>query len=496
MRGESSGKKGYIHLAIDFVMVMIKDCRYLLLCVLICSFSALKGQSLEPEDCHFLKGVRNKSRMICGQLLVPEDHDRPEGKKISISYVVLKSEDPDSKAYPMIHFTGGPGGQSLRRLDRYLANPILKYRDIIRFDQRGIGLSNALPDLTTWIFGLIAEDLTSEEEYAKMKGLILQLKLECMEQGIEIDMYNTFQSARDVGMLMNHLNYEKYNLRGGSYGTRIARVVADMFPEKIHTAIYDSPAPHRSDYLTTRLEDYSASLRKVFDYCNGRPDCKAKYPNLESDYFEVLRMLESSPITANYENKPYVLNPQDAIFMIRYELYRNDSRSRVPRYIRALKERDLAWINSVLRYRGISASNFAMFLTCENYEEYDHTLDDRDIQEKYESLDLMPNELALFTSLYKSSRNFLSQYASDEMIRYKTSEIPSLMFINYYDPVTPPENVQIFQQTLEDSRAFILNEGGHGGGDMDCKRDIMHDFMENPNVEDLNVSCLKLWKPN
>ena len=191
-----------------------------------------------------------------------------------------------------------------------------------------------------------------------------------------------------------------------------------------------------------------------------------------------------------------MLNPQDAIFMIRYELYRNDSRSRVPRYIRALKERDLAWINSVLRYRGISASNFAMFLTCENYEEYDRTLDDRDIQEKYESLDLMPNELALFTSLYKSSRNFLSQYASDEMIRYKTSEIPSLMFINYYDPVTPPENVQIFQQTLEDSRAFILNEGGHGGGDMDCKRDIMHDFMENPNVEDLNVSCLKLWKPD
>lgn len=49
---------------------------------------------------------------------------------------------------------------------------------------------------------------------------------------------------------MDHLGYEKYNLRGGSYGARLARFVLDYFPEKINSAIYESPAPYQNDYLT------------------------------------------------------------------------------------------------------------------------------------------------------------------------------------------------------------------------------------------------------
>jgi pimeloyl-ACP methyl ester carboxylesterase len=392
----------------------------------------------------------------------------------------------------MIHFTGGPGGQALRNVGRLLNNPILKTRDIIRFDQRGIGKSSPLPDLTSRLYSLFPEDLTSEEERERIGELVQELRRTCDEEGIEIEMYNTFQNARDVGMLMDHLGYEKYNLRGGSYGTRIARVVADFFPERIHTAIYDSPAPHRNDYLLTRLEDYSASLRKVLDYCRADPACNARYPNLEVRYFEVLDRLSREPIEAEFDGKPFILNPQDAIFFLRYELYKNRSRSLVPRFIEALRTGDLGWINQVIESRGMSTSNYAMFLACENYEEYDHSITYDVVAQKYEELELLPYELPIFTYLYLNSSDFLESYASKEMKEYSVSEIPSLIFINQFDPVTPPENAAIFQSKMTDSRAFIIDEGGHGGGDMACKRKIMDAFMTSPDAE-LDTECLKLY---
>ena len=464
-----------------------------LLLVLLSGCGNNMDRRMLQSDCSFLGDVSDTTRLVCGSIRVPENHDKPDGRQISIAYVILKSEDSDTEQYPMIYFTGGPGGQALLNVQGQLDNPILKTRDIIRFDQRGIGKSSPLPDLTSKLYGLFPEDLTSDEERERIGRLVRELRQTCDEEGIEIEMYNTFQNARDVGMLMDHLGYDKYNLRGGSYGTRIARVVADYFPERIHTAIYDSPAPHRNDYLLTRLEDYSVSLRKVLDYCQAVPECNEQYPDLEAAYFEVLDRLSREPVEAEFAGRPFVLNPQDAIFFLRYELYKNDSRSLVPKFIAALRTEDLDWINQVIDSRGMSTSNYAMFLACENYEEYDHGITSEVVAQKYGELELLPYELPIFTSLYLNSSDFLKSYASKEMKEYRVSDIPSLIFINQFDPVTPPENAAIFQSKMIDSRAFVIDEGGHGGGDMECKRKIMDAFMTSPDVE-LDTKCLKLYE--
>ena len=456
----------------------------------------LGGCSASPQvksECSFLDDVSDHSRLVCGTIHVPENHDNPAGRKISIAYVILKSEEGDAEQYPMIHFTGGPGGQALRGIDAALNNPILGTRDIIRFDQRGIGKSSPLPDITTEIYSLFPEDLTIEEERVRIRSLVQELRRTCDEEGIEIEMYNTFRNARDVGMLMDSLGYEKYNLRGGSYGTRLARVVADFFPEKIHTAIYDSPAPNRNDYLLSRMDDYNESLRKVRDYCTADAECHEQFPNLEADYFEVLDRLANEPLVAEFDGRPFIVNPQDAIFFLRYELYKSRALTLAPRFIDALKTENLDWINQVIDSRGTSTSNYAMFLACENYEEYDHSITAEVVARKYEELDLLPYELPIFTSLYLGSADFLKSYATEEMKEYQVSAIPSLIFINQFDPVTPPENAAIFQSKMTDSHAFIIDAGGHGGGDMSCKRAIMDAFMTAPDTE-LDAGCLNLYE--
>lgn len=452
-------------------------------------------QSSFKSDCSFLDGPVDSSRMLCGTLEVPENHDKPNGRKISIAYVILKSENPDTREYPMIYFTGGPGGQALTNMSRRLAHPILKTRDIIFFDQRGIGKSSPLPDLTTKIYSLFAENLTIGEERKRIAGFVNDLRKTCDELGIEIEMYNTFQNAKDVGMLMDHLGYEKYNLRGGSYGTRLARFVADYFPEKINAAIYDSPAPYRSDYLLSRLEDYSNALRKVFDYCQNNEQCNSRYPDLEEAYHSELKKLADQPLELKSYGSPFFLNPQDAIFVLRYMLYASASRQLAPRFIDALRKNDLNWLERVVRSVATRdpGSNWAMFLACENYEEYDPKVTADVLAAKYKELDLLPYELPVFGSLYLGSANFLRSSATRRMKAHKVSDVPSLIFVNQYDPVTPPKNAAVYESQMTNVHAFIIDAGGHGGGDMNCKRSIMDAFMSNPEAE-LSTGCLKLYK--
>jgi len=164
-------------------------------------------------------------------------------------------------------------------------DPINEERDIILFDQRGIGYSSDLPDMSLDAFDVMAKNADATEELVLIQEMIDRYQKKCAEEGIQTRYYNTHQNARDVGLLFKHLGYEKYNLLGGSYGTRVARVVQDMFPEYIHTSLLDSPSPLSGDFLKDRLKSYSLALSRIFEYCEQNPNCNGQYPNLEEEYF-------------------------------------------------------------------------------------------------------------------------------------------------------------------------------------------------------------------
>lgn len=134
-----------------------------------------------------------------------------------------------------------------------------------------------------------------------------------------------------------------------------------------------------------------------------------------------------------------------------------------------------------------------MFLVAENYEEYDPKVTAEVIASKYDELNFLPYELPLFGSLYLGSANFLKSKTTEQMKEYKVSRVSSLIFVNQYDPVTPPIHASIFKSKMTNAHAFILDAGGHGGGDVGCKRSIMDVFMSSPNAS-LETGCLKLFK--
>jgi len=77
--------------------------------------------------------------------------------------------------------------------------------------------------------------------------------------------------------------------------------------------------------------------------------------------------------------------------------------------------------------------------------------------------------------------------------RFKISAIPTIIMVNRYDPVTPPVNGKIMQRELTNGKLFVLDEGGHGGGNVECRVAVMTKFMNAPH-ETLDTQCLNLYQ--
>ena len=442
--------------------------------------------------------LANHDRVKAGMLSVPENHDNPNGRKIEIAYAVLQRRNKVSRAYPIILFTGGPGEGALGpgMVDFLLAHPFLEDRDFILFDQRGIGYSSGLPDMSLDTFLVMAADADPTRERRLMDSVLAKYKNLCAQRNVDPQFYNTPQNARDVGMLFKHLGYRKYNLYGGSYGTRLGRVVQDYYPEFVHTSILDSPSPLTGDFLINRLDSYSLSLSRIFEYCDKTPSCREQYPDLKKSYLEAISGLAETPIrTTVNDTIDFVINPQDGIYLLRRLLYMGNAREKAPEMIRAFQEGSGEIIQEVLGFEWqlTGALNMSMLLSVERFENFNPENTEVAIGEAYENYPLIPVPLGYFDAIYQAGRNWHSASMPIPERKFARSDTPTLIFVNRYDPVTPPAYGHLFKKDLPNGYLLILDEGGHGQGNRECKERVMMDFMTAP--ESLpDVSCLKVYE--
>jgi pimeloyl-ACP methyl ester carboxylesterase len=365
-------------------------------------------------------------------------------------------------------------------------------RDLIVFDQRGIGFSSPLPNPDLAIFKILAGNFSIKEESQLMSDTLSRYKQKCIDNKIALECYITSQSAADVNVLMENLGYHKYVLYGESYGTRLARAVMDKFPRRISCVIADAPAILEDDFLSLRIKNYNDGLEKIFSYCENDPDCKEKNPNIRKDYTNGVAALAKAPIELNIGGKPFFVNPQDALFMLRYQLYAPNSKASVPAFIKALKERDTNNLNASQQFlQGfVNSLNLSLFISTGRNEEYDAKKTDTYFDSLYSTLPNLPAKLGFFTSLYKASSNWHTKVLTTEEKKPKQSIIPTLIFVNKFDPVTPPKNGFIFKETLSNAKLFVLDLQGHGVTG-DCATQVMIDFMSNPKGK-IDTSCLPL----
>jgi pimeloyl-ACP methyl ester carboxylesterase len=243
------------------------------------------------------------AQMRCGSVTVPENRDAPNGRTLNLAVLVLLATGPDAAPDPIVFLSGGPGVRSLDG-DIYsfaaeIAAPLQNRRDIVFFDQRGVGRSD--PDLTCPATAdeyrqRLGKQSTVEEILARANPLLFACRERLIGDGIDLSQYRSSVGASDIHDVMTALGYREWNLYGYSYGTRLALTALRDRPEGIRSAVLDSPVPLQitgADFPRV----YEEALRRVFADCVADAACGAAYPDAEGKFYDAIARLNDSPAT-------------------------------------------------------------------------------------------------------------------------------------------------------------------------------------------------------
>jgi pimeloyl-ACP methyl ester carboxylesterase len=157
----------------------------------------------------------------CGYLTVAESRQNFTGKTIDLAVAILRSPSPNPAPDPIFLLTGGPG-QAALPLAPVLAQiyaPMIAERDMVLIDQRGTGYSQPLlscPQTDLNIGETLQIQLTEDQQRPVFVQQQYQRLIDCgrqlQAQGIDLEAYNSVESAADLEDLRIALGYEQINL--------------------------------------------------------------------------------------------------------------------------------------------------------------------------------------------------------------------------------------------------------------------------------------------
>jgi pimeloyl-ACP methyl ester carboxylesterase len=212
----------------------------------------------------------------CGHLTVPLDPSG--GTPGTITLAIRRHRAPVGEAKDaIVALAGGPGQAAIPFTEQFaqVLGPIADTRDLIVFDQRGIGLSGPLSchrfelDANTPPGPTIAE---------------------CAAQlGPTRSFYSTADTVADIEALRVAGGYEKLVLYGTSYGTKVAEDYAQAYPSHVEALVLDSVVPPNGPEPLNRAT-FAAVPRILHQLCAARA-CAHITPNPVGDLARLVRRL-------------------------------------------------------------------------------------------------------------------------------------------------------------------------------------------------------------
>jgi pimeloyl-ACP methyl ester carboxylesterase len=445
----------------------------------------------------------------CGYLSVPENYTKPEGRVISLAVAVFKSYGETPAPDPIVYLEGGPGGSALRGSVDYfqiLFDPFLKNRDLILVDQRGTGYSQPALDcgaLNQLSIDLLDQDLPVTEVEKQSLEAARTCKEELSKQGVDLDQYNSANNAADLEALRKALGYEKWNLYGISYGTRLALSIMRDYPAGLRSVVIDSVYPPQVSLDTGIAPDAMRSFDAFFSACAADPDCNQAYPDLRQVFFDLVDELNATP-ARYYLNLPVITGIEQSgerievlmdgntlINFLFQALYATSIIPVLPSLIYDVKDKNYTGVALIQSQLLDSTDDISrgMYFSVQCYEETSFTT----VAEVAASLQPFP-ELGEAFGTPQATFDLCNAWTNKKAPAIEnqpvTSDVPTLVMAGALDPITPPAWAQQTASTLSNSYYVEVPNGGHGASLSEtCPRNIVIDFFNDPTQKP-NTSCL------
>jgi pimeloyl-ACP methyl ester carboxylesterase len=235
----------------------------------------------------------------CGQLIVPENRHKPDGKTISISVAIIPSVNQPPKHEPLFYITGGPGGDAMGDIE-FLVPALNQDQNLVVLAQRGtLDAKPALlcPEIDAFDAKAVSlvydAPSTGVQHVAATKACHDRL----VAEGVDLSAYNTLENIEDFVDLRKVLGVPKWSLFGTSYGTYVALALMRVHPEDLVSVTIDSITPPSAASLGWPWSSAGQGFKNLFDACAAEPSCASKYGDVGAKFTAKVRELEAHPLT-------------------------------------------------------------------------------------------------------------------------------------------------------------------------------------------------------
>jgi len=440
--------------------------------------------ALDPCELPRLEGAAR-----CGTLEVWEDPEAGEGRKIGLRVAVVPATGDEPAAGALFVLTGGPGQSAVQPaavFARVFAEA-RKTHDLVLVDQRGTGASNPLRCPFPG-----SDDDPQSFLGDQMPAAAFEACLETLDADPRL--YTTPIAADDLDRVRAALGYERIDLYGLSYGSRVALVYMRRHPERVRTAILAGAVPTDMKVPTHHAPDAQRALDLLFEQCAADPECRAAYPDLESKFWTVWERLGKAPVEVVLQDpktgREVTLTLDRDLFNeeMRWRLYDHES-NLVPPLVEQAYRGDFRNIAALLlRLRRLFAPSMAlatgmfMSVTCTEDVPFIDPAEARRLAE------------GTFLGTYRVDQQqaACAVWPRGEVPEGFTepvrSDAPVLILSGYRDPVTPPAWGERVAAHLPNGRHVVLRHGFHTGMGA-CEGALMNRFLIEGTAAGLDTSC-------
>jgi pimeloyl-ACP methyl ester carboxylesterase len=451
-----------------------------------CSPSQPPAPALVLASCR-LPGIESDAQ--CGTLEVWENRSTKQGRRIALNVAViparLRSREPD----PVVLFAGGPGQSAVALAAQVL--PIFAKlndtRDILLVDQRGTGQSNPL-------------DCDDDEEQPLQSlfedALPERLVQSCL-QSLEADptQYATPAAVADMDEVRAALGYDKLNLWGGSYGTRVALDYLRRHGDHVRSVVLDGVAPATMKLPLSFVTDGEAALERLVRDCETQVMCHRSFPGLRQTIQRMRGELAERPLKAAIQDprtgERDTIRVNETVFLS--GLFR-------PLYV--------AELASLLPY-GVMAAAGGDFnpLLAQNLEFSDDVSENLSLGMHLSVICSEDIPRVTEKDLAAAGSSFFGRALVDDFMRAcagwprgrlpadffdpVVSDVPVLILSGGIDPATPPRHGDEVARTLSRARHLVAPNLGHGVSLHGCAPRLIETFVRKASADGLDAKCLE-----
>jgi len=449
---------------------------------LVAAGAPAEGQHIALEACD-VHGTDGEVR--CGGMMVPED---PDGRwMIRLNVVMLRATGPNPAADPLFYLAGGPGQAATDLAPAYgrALAAVRRTRDLVFIDQRGTGASSPLrcdvPDPERQLRAMMAFEFPADR------------LAECRRSyTAALEWYGTTQAVADLERVRIGLRYERVNLFGGSYGTRVGLTYMRLYPERVRSAVLAGVAPPGFLVGESFAADADSALTYLGRECAAQPECAAVTPDLVAMTRAVAAHLERSPAHARWargSGDTISVRLDRALFVggTRFLMYAGSFTARLPSVIRAAHDSDYApfltaiGVFATRLHAQLAAGLFFSVICAEDIDGIDAT-------RHAESVSATLLRTVGVRGLMDACRDWPRAATPADFFAPVRAPVPTLMFSGVADPITPPWHAARQAALLPNARHVVTPHASHVDLQA-CEFGIIAAFIESGSAASLDVSC-------